>query len=150
MWAVRNKNTPTAAISLNAEKAFDCMEWNYLFQMLEIFGFGQKFIKWVKLWYNAPQVADQTNGIISSYFKLSHGTQQGLLLSPLLFCLTMEPLAATIRKDPDFLGVRIGGYTHKLMLYADDLLFVTDLGKSITALLEKSFFFVIKFLFNFE
>ena len=26
MWVVRNNNTPTAAISLNAEKAFDCVE----------------------------------------------------------------------------------------------------------------------------
>ena len=54
----------TSAISLNAEKAVDCVEWQYLFQVLEIYGFGQMFLKWVNLLYNEPQAAVQTNGII--------------------------------------------------------------------------------------
>lgn len=137
MWAVRNDSEPAAAISLDAEKAFDCVEWRYLFLMLETLGFGQTFIKWVKLLYNAPQSAVQTNGIISSYFKLGRGTQQGSPLSPLLFCLAIEPLAAAIRKDPNITGITLGGTQHKLMLYADDILIlVTDPAKSIPAILE--------------
>ena len=69
--------------------------------MLEIYGFGQTFLKWVKLLYNEPQAAVQTNGIISSYFKLGRGTDEAL--SPLLFCLALEPLAAAIRKDPFYI-----------------------------------------------
>lgn len=77
MWTVRNNNSPIAAVSLDAEKAFACVEWRYLFQMLETLGFGQTFLKWVKLLYNAPQAAVQTNGVASSYFRLGRGTQQG-------------------------------------------------------------------------
>lgn len=77
MWTVRNNNSPIAAVSLDAEKAFACVEWCYLFQMLETLGFGQTFLKWVKLLYNAPQAAVQTNGVASSYFRLGRGTQQG-------------------------------------------------------------------------
>ena len=137
MWSVRNNNTPIAAVSLDAEKAFDCVEWRYLFQILETFGFGQTFTKWVKLLYNAPQAAVQTNGVASSYFGLGRRTQQGSPLSPLLFCLAIEPLAAAVRKDPDVPGVVIGGSVHKLMLYADDILiFITNPGKSVPALLR--------------
>ena len=96
----------------------------------------------MKLLYNEPQAAVQTNGIISSHFKLGRGTRQGSPLSPLLCCLGLEPLAAAIRKDPHIPGVTIAGTTHKLMLYADVILmFITDPGKSIPALLEiiKSF-----------
>ena len=129
--------TTIAAISLNAEKAFDCVEWQYLFQVLEIYGFGQTFLKRGKLLYNEPQAAVQTNDIISSYFKLGHGTRQGSPLSPLLFYLALEPLAAAIRKDPNIPRVPIAGTTHKRMLYADDILiFITDPGKSIPALLK--------------
>ena len=37
------------------EKAFDKLEWSFLFQALELFGFGDGFIAWVKTmsWYGS-------------------------------------------------------------------------------------------------
>ena len=137
MWIVRNDDTPTAAISLDAEKAFDSVEWSYLFSVLEAFGFGPVFINWVKLLYKQPVAAIQTNGLISPYFKLGRGTRQGCPLSPAMFCLAIEPLAVAVRQNPNFPGVAAGGSAQKLMLFADDiLLFVTDPANSIPALLS--------------
>ena len=115
----------------------DRAEWDYLFLALEAFGFGRTFIKWVRLLYNLPEAAVQTNGVISPYFQLGRGTRQGSPLSPLLFCLALEPLAAAIRKDSNFPGIKSEGSTQKLMLYADDiLLFVSDPAKAIPSLLN--------------
>ncbi len=137
MWAVSDSNSHIAAISLDAEKAFDRVEWRHMFRTLEILGFGEVFIGWIKLLYNQPEAAVQTNGYISSYFELGRGTRQGSPLSPLLFCLVMEPLAAAIRADVNFPGVACNNSVHKLMLYADDiLLLVSDPLTSVPSLLN--------------
>ncbi|KAF7643269.1 hypothetical protein LDENG_00242520 [Lucifuga dentata] len=122
IWYGRKQHTPIAAFSLDAEKAFNRVEWGFLMHTLESFGFGDEFIKWITVIYADPQAAIFTNGLISDFFKLSRGTKQGDPLSPLLFVRFLEPLAATIRADQRIRGVQVGGKEHKLFLYADDIL----------------------------
>ena len=51
--------------------------------------------RWVKILYKEPKAAVITNGIISPFFGLSRGTHQGYSLSPLLFIIFLESLAAS-------------------------------------------------------
>lgn len=44
--------SPAVAISLDAERAFDRIEWPYLFFILSKFGFAPNILKWVKSLYN--------------------------------------------------------------------------------------------------
>ena len=122
MWMNHSNLDPIAAISLDAENAFDRVEWGFLFAALEIYGFGSGFVKWVKILYSNPKAAVITNGIMSSFFNLSRSTRQGCPLSPLLFTLVLEPLASMIREEPRMKGVYAGEREHKLLLYADDIL----------------------------
>ena len=41
-------------LSLDAKKAFDYVEWSFLFFTLEKFNLGDNFINWVKVLYNTP------------------------------------------------------------------------------------------------
>uniref|UniRef100_A0A3B4X6N3 Reverse transcriptase domain-containing protein n=1 Tax=Seriola lalandi dorsalis TaxID=1841481 RepID=A0A3B4X6N3_SERLL len=130
------KDTPVIA-SLDAEKAFDRVEWCYMYKVLEHFNFGNYFMNCVKLLYDKPRARVSTNGIISNSFAVGRGTRQGCPLSPLIFALILEPLAQRIREDPNIMGIPIGKSTHKIALYADDiLLFLSNPDISLKTLLS--------------
>lgn len=118
----RNNAEPEVLISLDAQKAFDRVEYNFLFTTLQKFGFGPVFRFWISILYAKPQASIRTNKIMSSYFSLSRGARQGCPLSPLLFNIAIEPLAVMLRKTAQLTGIQRGGESHKLCLYADDLL----------------------------
>lgn len=77
MWAVQDSQSPMAAISLDAEKAFDRVEWQYLFSTLDCFGFSNNFINWIRLLYVHPKASVLTSGIIGPSFELGRGTRWG-------------------------------------------------------------------------
>ena len=84
------------------------IEWPYLIVTLRRLGFGDTFIEWFKLSYTDPKSFILTNGDKSSPFTLQCGVRQGDPLSPLLFDITLEPLALGIRSHPDSKGIKLG------------------------------------------
>lgn len=124
-------------ISLDAEKAFDRVEWDYLLCALSRFGFGTKFVSLIKLLYACPQASVQTNDNRSDYFTLSRSCRQGCPLSPLLFALAIEPLAISLRTEKLYSGIYRAGGEHKVSLYADDLLlFISNPIKSLPIIMS--------------
>ncbi len=116
--------TPCAVFSLDAEKAFDRLEWNYMWAVLQCFGFGEHFVSMIKTLYHSPAASVITGNIISPLFPLQRGTRQGCPLSPLLFCLSLEPLAQAIRKSE--VSIKIHDHNHSISLYADDIILYLD------------------------
>lgn len=137
IWKVRDSNVPVAAISLDAEKAFDRVEWEYLHHTLEKFGFGPKFRHLILALYSTPTARIITNGTKSEPIRIGRGTRQGCPLLPLLFALSLEPLAARIRTKEHIQGISVGTQQHKILLYADDiLLLVSDPSNSVPHIMD--------------
>uniref|UniRef100_A0A3B3IBF2 Reverse transcriptase domain-containing protein n=1 Tax=Oryzias latipes TaxID=8090 RepID=A0A3B3IBF2_ORYLA len=128
---------PEVIVSLDAEKAFDRVEWTFLYETMSRFGLGNDFIEWVKLLYSSPMASFRTNNTLSPPFPLRRGTRQGCPLSPALFAIAIEPLAIWLRAEERFKGIVRSGITHKVSLYADDvLLYISDPLKSLPILLD--------------
>lgn len=111
-----------AVLSLDAHKAFDRQEWSYLWVVLERFGFGPKFISMIRTLYGQVTASVLTGTYQSQAFSLHRGTRQGCPLSPLLFALSLEPLAQSIRESSSISPITIDQSKHYISLYADDCL----------------------------
>ena len=60
-----------AILSLDQEKAFDCVEWSFMRSTLCTMGFGPSLISLVDLFYHQVQSAVNVNGYLSFFFGLS-------------------------------------------------------------------------------
>ncbi len=138
---------------MDAEKAFNRVEWGYMFDVMSRFGIGENFIKWVRLLYMSPKAAVLTNGVLSDSFVLHRGTCQGCPLSPPLFAIAIEPLAIYIQNNPKIYGVSIGNRQQKILLYADYILLtITNPQISLPKLTDliKQFGVIYEYKVNFH
>lgn len=115
--------SPGILLCIDAEKAFDRVDWVFMMDTIENLGIGPKMAKWIKNIYNHPTASVKVNGSMSPSFEMFYGTRQGCPLSPLLYVLLLEPILATIRNNTDMGGVKMGEEEHKVAAYADDILF---------------------------
>ncbi len=108
LYTNRQLANNSAAVVSDAQKAFDQIEWPYMFEALKQFGFGDRFINWIKIVYFCTSSSVLTNGIRSSSFELQRGVRQGDPLSPLVFNIALELLAVGIRTHPHIHGISLG------------------------------------------
>ncbi len=76
--------TPCAVFSLDAEKAFDRLEWNYMWAVLQCFGFGEHFVSMIKTLYHSPAASVITGNIISPLIPFTAGNEAGVSALPLI------------------------------------------------------------------
>lgn len=116
-------------------KQRDQVEWPYMmFTLKKIF--WPSFMKWIEFICSHPTASVITIQNISSTFVICCGTRQGCLLSPFLFSIVIEPLAASIKQSCIISAIDIRGEEHHISLYADNiLLFISHPQSSIPHLL---------------
>ena len=114
------ENIPGLLIFIDFEKAFDSVEWDFLFKYLEAFNFGSDFLRWIKNFYKNVQSCIMNNGTASNYFSLERGVRHGDPLSPYLFIVVVKTLAIAIRQNQGIRGISIENEETKIFQYADD------------------------------
>jgi len=122
------------------KKAFDTLNWDFMFKTLDFFNFGPEFKRWIHTLYTHPVACIKNNGYTSNVFSIHRGVRQGCPVSALLFILCVEVLGLHIRQNNDLKGFSFG-YSDKpvkIAQYADDcILFLNskaELGNAINVL----------------
>lgn len=83
----RSRRIPTCFLSLDIQKAFDTLSWTYLHSILNQWGFGPHFLRWITTLYHNPKAHIAYSGFKSDSFNIERGTRQGCPLSP-SFCFS--------------------------------------------------------------
>ncbi|GKD61379.1 RNA-directed DNA polymerase, eukaryota, reverse transcriptase zinc-binding domain protein, partial [Tanacetum coccineum] len=117
------------------EKAFDSVNWEFLFDIMAQMSFGSKWRKWISSCLSSASVSVLINGSLSKEFKMERGLRQGDPLSPFLFLIVAEALQIMIIEACNkgiFKGLSLGddGSNISLLQLADDALFFGEWSKS--------------------
>ena len=86
-------------LSINAEKAFDKIQYPFMTKTLQKAGRGRTYLDIIKAIYDKPKANIILSGEKLKAFPLKSGASQGYSLSPLLFNIVLEVLAIAIREE---------------------------------------------------
>uniref|UniRef100_A0A803U0J0 Reverse transcriptase domain-containing protein n=1 Tax=Anolis carolinensis TaxID=28377 RepID=A0A803U0J0_ANOCA len=123
-------------LSLDIFKAFDCVEWEALREILNKFGMGNRIKGILEQFYSRNSAEITINDGVTKEIKVSRGTRQGCPLSPILFAMVIEMFANGIRNDKNLEGLG-KEEKHKVSLFADDtLLFIENIIEKMDKIKE--------------
>jgi len=92
----RNKEVGVV-LKLDFEKAYDKVNWNFLFDCLHLWGFCDTWINWIKTVVTGGTVCVKLKNIEGPYFVSHKGVRQGDPLSPILFNFVADYLARMVK-----------------------------------------------------
>ncbi|GJR82989.1 putative RNA-directed DNA polymerase [Tanacetum coccineum] len=94
----RDRGPPRCAFKVDIQKAYDTVDWKFLSNILSLFGFHKKMVKWIMACVSSASFSLCINGDIHGYFNGKRGLRQGDPISPYLFTLVMEVLTLIIKR----------------------------------------------------
>ena len=112
-------------LKLDFEKAYDKINWHFLFDCLKQRGFPDPWCKWITGIVTSGTLSVKVNDMMGPYFTSGKGVRQGDPLSPLLFNIAADALAKMIHMGQQNQLIRglIPEYIEggvALLQYADD------------------------------
>ena len=123
-------------ICLDFKKAFNSLDWNFLFRCLKAYNFGKNFLRWIRILYNEPTFSVKNNGWISKEGHMNSGIKQGCAVSALLFILAVEFMALEIKNKDTIKGKQLFTKSTCIVQYADDTTLTLLDHQSITEALK--------------
>ncbi|XP_026384454.1 uncharacterized protein LOC113280031 [Papaver somniferum] len=89
----RKRRCGNVALKLDISQAYDSVNWEFLFLVLQKFGFSKKWCESLHILFQSARISVMVNGGPCGFFSVGRGLRQGDTLSPIIFVLMEEALS---------------------------------------------------------
>ena len=135
---VRNRKLqklPTYICFIDFAKAFDSVDHDLLWYKLLKQGIHGKILKVIQRLYASLQSCVRINNDFTDWFSISSGVRQGDNLAPTLFAVFINDLASDVNTVE--CGVRVSEQMISLLMYADDIILISDSPEGLQQQLDE-------------
>ena len=109
-------------ILLDAEKAFDKIQYPFMIKVLERSGIQGPYLTMIKAIYSKPVANIKVKGEELEAIPLKSGTKQGCPLSFYLFNIVLKVLVRAIRQQKEAKGIQTRKEEIQISLLPDDMI----------------------------
>ena len=118
-------------------KAFDCVDHNKLWKILQEMGIPDHLSCLLRNLYAGQEATVRTGHGTTGWFQIGKGICQGCILSPCLFNFYAEYIMRNARLDEAQVGIKIAGRNINNLRYADDTILMAESEEELKNLLMK-------------
>ena len=117
-------------------KAFDCVDHNKLWKILQEMGIPDHLTCLLRNLYAGQEAVDRSGHGITDWFQIGKGVHQGCILSPCLFNLYADYIMRNAGVEEAQAGIQIAGRNINSLRHADDTTLKAE-SKELKSLLMK-------------
>ena len=118
-------------------KAFDCVDHNKLWKILQEMGISDHLTCLLRNLYAGQEAAVKTGHGTTGWFQIGKRVHQGCILSPCLFNLHAEYIMRNAGLEEAQAGIKIAGRNFNNLRYADDTTLMAESEEELKSLLMK-------------
>ena len=94
-----------ALVAVDFEKAYDLVNWDVLWKILDVMGYPAIFVRWLQTMYSVADISILNGSEVAGTIRDIQSIRQGCPLSMHLFVLYIEPLL--VRLSHVLQGIRV-------------------------------------------
>ena len=117
-------------------KAFDCVDHNKLWEILQEMGMPDHPACLLRNLYAGQEATVRTGHETTDWFQIGKGVHQGCILSPCLFNLYAEYIMRNARQDEAQAGIKVARRNINKLRYTDDMTLIAE-NEELKSLLMK-------------